>query len=167
MTDNLKPYDEMSLVERWEATGLLAGVNDQKVKESVAACLEAQRVYNEEDNSSAPWKRVSIPVIRRAIATSEAVKRNTFVENKESSESAPEVYVFNTKYQGLTQPGYELTAEQKQWSLDAEAEAVAEFSYKFKEEFDRLFKDQYKKKIYFKGLSCTNEGTVCLRYNLL
>jgi hypothetical protein len=156
------------LVERWEATGLLAGV-DNKVKESVVACLEAQRAWNEsEEDMPTAFKRVSIPVIRRAIATSEAVKRNTFVSIEESSEMKPEIYIFNSKYKSPNLPAYtNLSDDQVRYNLDLEAEAVAEFSESFRKEFDNLFKDQYKKKIYFKGLACNDEGTVYMYYNLL
>ena len=154
----------MNNTEKWQQTGLLSGISE-KLQDSVALCLESQRLFNEKTDLPADFKRLSIPVLRRLVAESKAFKNNFFVDFQESSHK-PEVFIFNTK---LKAPVFNIawaTDEQKAAFLEQEANYTAEFSKKLSEEFDQLFKDQTNKKIYFQGFGSNHEGTVYLHYNL-
>jgi hypothetical protein len=63
------------LLERWEKTGLLKGVEDIDRKYALATCLQVQMSVNEIFDDSVQWKRLSIPTVRRVFS----VTRNLFV----------------------------------------------------------------------------------------
>jgi hypothetical protein len=51
--------------KKWNVTGLLRGIKDPFIARQVSELLENQRLWNEQYDQDAQWKRCSIPVIRR------------------------------------------------------------------------------------------------------
>lgn len=150
--------EDRTVLENWENTGLLAGLTDN-VKENIANCLEAQRLFNEQEPVNPQWRRISIPVIRR-IAGAAVFGRNRFV--LESTEAQPEVYMFNAK-SGVAINTIDTNGNM---SLSAEAEATAVLAEDLAKELDAAFNDQYNKNIYFRGLNRNETGDICMFYNL-
>lgn len=142
----------MSYVEKWEKTKILDGIADE-FKENVANCLESQIVFNETTSATPRFALLSIPIIRRAIATSKTLQRNTFISEEESV-GDPIFHVFKSEFKNVPEGG-----------LKEEAAFVAEFSEEIRNEFDQLFADTVKKKIHFSGLECI-EDRVYLWYTM-
>lgn len=62
------------IIQRWERTGLLNGINEDK-KESIALALQSQHEYNEKTDSYKQFQLVSIPLVRRVLPTLEFVNK--------------------------------------------------------------------------------------------
>lgn len=148
---------------KWETTGLLTVFKDNK-KYNALLCLESQVDFNGEADHNRDFNRISIPVLVRALSTSQVFSRNSFV--KAESDHTAEAHIFNVKYKPPVTDMTDMTIEQQNKFLQKEANYVAEFSKSIREELDSLFKDQYDKNIYFHGIGSNTEGTVYLYYNL-
>lgn len=69
MNANAKYLNESKeLMNRWETTGILKGIEDKATRAATAVLLENQRLFNEVSTSTADiaqFKRISIPLVRR------------------------------------------------------------------------------------------------------
>lgn len=148
------------LKEKWEKTGLMAGINENKLEEA-ALMLEAQYLQGQTIDS-AQFKRIGIPLMRRVIGESATFSRNIF-KNLSEAYSEPTRHMFNVKYPFTTQydgHGGEL-------SLDYEAGNVAKTAAVLAKEIDEIFKDQINKQIFIEGFRADEKtGCIFVRYAL-
>lgn len=155
-----------SIVEntsKWASTGLLGGVSDPYIGRNVAALMENQRIFNESwpnkgvalipegaftemslDAWTSQWKRCSIPVIRRTFAESFIGYQIVSVQTMKASQENNYVIGFDGRTQPLMMdantrrlPLSFPMLDQEDFSLDAEARAVADFSESLCNEFGR------------------------------
>lgn len=74
-TDQMRDYLAESIkavTEKWDKYSILKGI-ESHLKPNFAVCLEAQRLANElvsDSSETAFFKRISIPLVRRALAAS-------------------------------------------------------------------------------------------------
>jgi hypothetical protein len=145
--------DEM--VKRWEPTGLLQAFSEAKVR-NAAACLEAQRSLNENrPEADVQFKRLSIPLVVRALCGSTAFQENQFLPGNDSLE----VHFFTSKFTPPT------AGAKPEDNLQAEAEYAATFAEQLREEFDKFF-DTRRGLMYFGGLEKLTDGSIVMYYAL-
>lgn len=131
---------------KWAAIGLLGGIEDTHVGRTIATLLENQRLFNEKDDDSGPqWKRISIPLMRRVFAESFVGYKLISVQAMRSSQE--NLYLSN--FEGRTIPMISEANSRiiARWnppphgdhafSLDAEAEKLAEFANEIQAEFSK------------------------------
>jgi hypothetical protein len=123
----------------------------------ISLCLDAQRRLNEMTDFPVTFKRCNIPLVIRVFRESKAYKKNYFVNFEEGEK--PEIYLFNTKWSPPKQP------EDRQFSLDIEANYLAECASAVTKEFDALFSDMSNESITFHGFGCLKDGTLTLAFS--
>ena len=140
------------LLERWESTGLLRGIESQDRKFAVASCMQAQMNMNNsyaKDNINPQWVRISIPTVRRVFTNT----RNLFV-----NEDFDNLNEHKANYQILkTKFGNNVETVRPQ-DLAFEADAVAKFSEEVVLELNEMFRDIPKKQLTFYGFKPTETG---------
>ena len=170
----------MENTSKWAGTGLLSGIADPHIGRNVAALLENQRIFNEQwpgknnqlvpegaetdmpiENWAAQWRRVSIPVIRRAFAENFIGHQIVSVQTMKSGQENTYLIGFDGRtIAGMTEshtrplsaqwehPTWqydetgrlqwaEFRGQQYSMGLDAEAEATAIFSEAICNDFSR------------------------------
>jgi hypothetical protein len=139
------------LLERWESTKILTGIEDTDRKFAVATCLEMQRRVNETFDDGNSWKRCSIPVIRRVFSET----RNLFMnEDFDNLDNKVNYQFLKTKFEVP-----DCTVDGK-YDLNLEAEYVAKFSEDIRNELNEMFRDTPRKQIKFYGLRATHAGVI-------
>lgn len=123
----------------------------------ISLCLDAQRRLNETANFEPQFMRCNIPLVIRVFRESKAYKKNHFVNYDEGEK--PEIYLFNTKWSPPKQP------EDRQYSIDIEANYLAEFASLITKEFDALFNDMSNESITFHGFGLLREGIITLAFS--
>lgn len=150
---------------KWANTGLLGGISDPYIGRQAAILLENQRLWNEQwpvkgvsllpegaetdlplDSWVAQWKRCSIPAIRRTLAEGFVGYNLVSVQSLKAGQGE-NVYAYgfdgrlhpflmdsNSRRIPINYPG---TPEDKSFSLQAEADLVANFSQELCNEFSR------------------------------
>lgn len=146
---NHKELDE--ILSAWEETKLLEGIDDEEQRLSLALCLNAQNNFNKTTHDG-EFNRISIPLTRRVFGESKAFKRNTFVNYAESKR--PEYMFFGAQ---INLDG--------QFSLEDEAEKVAELAENIQKELDTAFADKMGIEVIFHGFGKLVDGTVFMAYN--
>lgn len=141
------------LLERWQNTGLLEGIDSLDRKFAVATCIQAQINLNQsesEKDTDSQWKRVSIPAVRRIFAST----RNLFVNEDfdNLNEHKANYQILKTKYNlgDCTVDG--------QHSLQKEAEGLAKFCDAVVLELNEMFRDIPRKQLAFYGFKPTEAG---------
>lgn len=145
------------LMERWEQTGLLKGIETPDRKFAMATCLQTQVDINKNEGFSPFWKRVSIPVVRRVLANT----RNLFSNRDfDGIAEGANFHFFKAKFDN------DLTAQQdgRGNNLQREAEYVAEFSEKILNEINDLFRDEPSREFNFRGFVATKDGDFIMYY---
>jgi len=159
-----EPYIK-SVVEntsKWANTGLLGGISDPHIGRSVAMLLENQRIFNEQwpgkgislipegaetempiTDWAAQWRRVSIPVIRRAFAENFIGYQIVSVQVMKAGQENTYLIGFDGRtVAGMTEANTRrLSARWEsiygEYSLQAEADATAIFSEAVCNDFSR------------------------------
>ena len=140
------------LVHKWKKTRLLHGT-PKKYRESLAACLESQRLFNEADDSISPRsKRISIPLVLRLFNKVENLHNSRFIYGLNDFVYT---HTFNYRYNPPEPTPY--------YTLDADAEATALLAEGLANELYEVFlQDQL---INFVAISIGNDYEVKLHYN--
>ena len=142
--------EESKLIEQWANTGLLQVFEG---KESAAAqCLQAQLSLNEDAVEGNPqFKRISIPVLVRALSTSKAFRTNEFRALDSIDEH--DVHFFKTRFK-TTVVG----------ELQEEADMTAALAEALRDEIDSLFSDRQRTTIQFGGIDLLPNNLIVLYY---
>ncbi len=148
-TMNNQQLDE--ILNAWEKTSLLEGIDGEEQKLALALCLNAQANFNKTSHDG-EFNRISIPLARRVFGESKAFRRNQFVNYGESKR--PEYMFFSA--------GVDLDKER---SLQEEADFVAELAAKVQAEIDTTFADKMGTEVIFHGFGRLVDGSVFMAYN--
>jgi hypothetical protein len=148
--------------KKWGGTGLLRGITDPFIARQASELLENQRLWNEQHDQDAQWKRCSIPVIRRVfnqdllgfkLVSIQAARKPEdfvyFVNEDMRVRSAPSPV--RTRFVALPWDGpkpvkvgedgriwsLEYKGQQYSIGLDAEAEATHDYSTAYAHEINK------------------------------
>ena len=79
-----------NLVQKWENTGLLIGLTEDK-KKDLAVMFENQIKYNESDDLTPSFRRLSIPLLRRAFFDLKTTSESTDISKDKWLETVIEL----------------------------------------------------------------------------